>query len=859
MKPLRLEMEGIKSFKDRTVIDFAPLVATGLFGIFGNTGSGKSSILFAINLALYYDTTDDFKKTFINTKVKLAYTEFTFELQTNGERKTYTVRREFKNGVPSAYLYEVNGGVKTCIQEKSTEVTKAVISLTGLSYNEFKKCIALPQGEFSAFINAKKSERTKIISGLFSLEEYSEKLLVRARVRKNDLEKQYLDKQSRIEEYGDIGKESLEEKSLRVKSLKSEIATLEKETAVLQKTYEQDLKTYEINENFKAAESALKRLKEEKPLIEEKQKILSGYALFAELALENENILNEEEKQSKTIEKLQNLNKKLQNDKILLAAIDIETIQKEREALIKKNAALAGLSPTVSLLKAKALERKSKLDEYDGVKKQLAEALAEQSKLAEKNSLKSGGIKRLESYFLKGEYAENISYYEEKKLALKPYADSDLKAAVGKEIADRLDRYRELAANAPKDIADIDKLIGELSGGSFEAESLRLKIETERAKLENIRLEGVKIAGELKELEALVAAVTGELEYSAACLQTQKELAAAEDKKASAAERQKQLLETVSALEKEISELEGESKQRINGLERMKKSLGERLAKNGIEDAAGLVKYNIGEDGKGELERGIKRHTDGLAAAEADYQKYSSGRDVKITGEHIAELKSGIAGAQFRLRELSSAAALGESELKSAEELLKKRDALVKEYESIGKKLSTAESLLKILTGRSDDRFIDFVAEEYIRDTAESASLLLLDLTSGRYSLKFERLGGASDFYVSDNLDGGNLRSVDTLSGGETFLVSLSLAVSLSESIYKKSLRPMEFFFLDEGFGTLDENLIDVVLNSLEKLKHTHFAIGLISHVQELKERINAKILVTAADENNGSRVDIIY
>jgi len=112
---------------------------------------------------------------------------------------------------------------------------------------------------------------------------------------------------------------------------------------------------------------------------------------------------------------------------------------------------------------------------------------------------------------------------------------------------------------------------------------------------------------------------------------------------------------------------------------------------------------------------------------------------------------------------------------------------------------------------------------------------------------------------VGDNYNGGELRAVFTLSGGETFLVSLALALSLSAAIYAKSLRPIEFFFLDEGFGTLDEKLVDTVMDSLEKLKNTHFSIGLISHVEELKHRIDNKIIVVGAAEGGSSKIQINY
>ena len=145
---------------------------------------------------------------------------------------------------------------------------------------------------------------------------------------------------------------------------------------------------------------------------------------------------------------------------------------------------------------------------------------------------------------------------------------------------------------------------------------------------------------------------------------------------------------------------------------------------------------------------------------------------------------------------------------------------------------------------------MEFVAEEYLQTVAENASGRLLSLTDGRYYLRYE--GG---FSVGDNFNGGALRGVYTLSGGKTFLVSLSLALALSAEICARSLRPIEFFFLDEGFGTLDEHLIDVVMDSLERLKNEHFSIGIISHVEELKHRIERKLSVRKATEQHGSQI----
>ena len=121
----------------------------------------------------------------------------------------------------------------------------------------------------------------------------------------------------------------------------------------------------------------------------------------------------------------------------------------------------------------------------------------------------------------------------------------------------------------------------------------------------------------------------------------------------------------------------------------------------------------------------------------------------------------------------------------------------------------------------------------------------------GRYTLRFEN----KEFYVEDNFNDGKTRPAHTLSGGETFIVSLSLALSISDAIAMLSSRSMDFFFLDEGFGTLDNELCSVVINSLYKLESQNLKIGLISHVVELEESIKNKVIVTK--ESNGTKLRV--
>ncbi|MBS4026088.1 MAG: AAA family ATPase [Clostridia bacterium] len=164
------------------------------------------------------------------------------------------------------------------------------------------------------------------------------------------------------------------------------------------------------------------------------------------------------------------------------------------------------------------------------------------------------------------------------------------------------------------------------------------------------------------------------------------------------------------------------------------------------------------------------------------------------------------------------------------------------------------QKLLRAERGK-DNSFIDYIAEERLRYVAAKASETLGVMTKFKYALELDTDAG---FIIRDNANGGVHRLVTSLSGGETFLTSLSLALALSEQIQLKGQSPLEFFFLDEGFGTLDNNLLDTVIDSLERLSNKERVIGLISHVPELRSRIARRLIVDPpTSQGDGSMVRI--
>lgn len=155
-----------------------------------------------------------------------------------------------------------------------------------------------------------------------------------------------------------------------------------------------------------------------------------------------------------------------------------------------------------------------------------------------------------------------------------------------------------------------------------------------------------------------------------------------------------------------------------------------------------------------------------------------------------------------------------------------------------------------IMKGR---KFVEFLAEEQLVQVTREASQRLHALTRGRYAIEVNEQNA---FVIRDDANGGVYRPVSTLSGGETFLTSLALALSLSTSIQLKGQYPLEFFFLDEGFGTLDQGLLDTVMEALENLHGEYLSVGVISHVPDMQQRVPKRLMVTPASPGgNGSTI----
>lgn len=253
---------------------------------------------------------------------------------------------------------------------------------------------------------------------------------------------------------------------------------------------------------------------------------------------------------------------------------------------------------------------------------------------------------------------------------------------------------------------------------------------------------------------------------------------------------------------------------------------------------------------KGEIEY-FDEETRYLVVKISDLNKELNGKSVK--DEEFENLLASINSLKNEISSLRKEIGSKENELKNIEKSLLSIKELTKEVKKIEHELSLLDEINKLIIG---NKFVEYVATNQLKYIALEASKRLSVITRGRYALEIDE---NLNFIMRDNMNGGQRRSVDSLSGGETFLTSLSLALALSSQIQLKGSSPLEFFFLDEGFGSLDTELLDVVMESLENLHSEKLSIGIISHVEELKNRVPVKLLVTPCDVGKGSRVKIEY
>ncbi|MEW5763155.1 MAG: SbcC/MukB-like Walker B domain-containing protein, partial [Bacillota bacterium] len=228
--------------------------------------------------------------------------------------------------------------------------------------------------------------------------------------------------------------------------------------------------------------------------------------------------------------------------------------------------------------------------------------------------------------------------------------------------------------------------------------------------------------------------------------------------------------------------------------------------------------------------------------------------EAQLGGREIAagaweQIQADVRAAEEAWQEAQRREGAAANALRELEARQERWQALEQERLRLSRRRELLEELGRLLRGRA---LVEFVALHRLENLAQLASERLGRLTGYRYALELDGQGG---FVLRDDHNGGRRRPVFTLSGGETFLASLALALALSDQIQRRGRAPLEFFFLDEGFGSLDEECLATVMDTLERLPLEQVTIGLITHVPQVYHRLPRRLVVEAASAGRGSRV----
>ncbi len=907
MRPLKLTMTAFGPYAKTVTLDLQKLGENGLYLITGTTGAGKTSIFDAIVFALYGTASGDVRKeTMFRSKYADNSTETVVELEFLCKGKVYKIKRSpdymkvkaSGEGTTKHLSYaELTMPDGTIINKSKNEVNNAITEILGVDKGQFSKIAMLAQGEFMKILRDKTDDRKEIFRQIFKTHKFE---LIQESL-KNDAKELYekqKELQNQITTYI-LGILSDENSLLNESVFKAKNNLLTINEII-------DLLNALINEDEKINDEIGDKIAEfEESITQVKVKIdkAKEYAKSVEEYNNKKSLLSKKEQEVDTakdiLNAILNQKEKIENDKKHITLIENElslydmlnsvlyqvTLLKEKLSKSEKNSSLLNENINVKIKEIESLKTLRKYLENAGINKAKFES---EKVFLEENIKKLKGLKdsvtalnELEKDFLKSqqEYlvlsknAETLlneysvlnkrfldgqagiiatslldgqpcpvcgAINHPKKASISNQVPTENSLKLAKEKAeDENKKARLKSENCATIKGQIEELIKTIT---IKKQELSINVD-----IELIEFINAKIDGDSKEIEILNEKIKQEELNAIKKIETEKNLVKEENSLTN-------LKEEMTLLEKTIATDTEALKQKTEQENEYRKNL-KYSSKKDAEVALNTLKENV------------KMYETNVIKAEKEHREKHE-QLTKLKGEvlqlekivnnvcdvNLDEQVEILDGLTKQKQSLITNKESVVSRINSNKTNLKNIQQTSKESEQVEAKYRWINSLSNTANGgiatKERISFETYVQMSYFERVLRRANVRLQKMTNGQYDLvrRKEDLGKRGqvglDIDVHDYRNGTN-RPVDTLSGGEQFKASLALALGLADEVQSSAggVR-IDTLFVDEGFGSLDGESLSLAISTLQELSAGNRLVGIISHVDELKNRIDKQIVV---------------
>lgn len=918
MRPLDLRISAFGPYAGETRIPMKNLGTKGLYLITGDTGAGKTTIFDAICYALFGEPSGDSRDaSMLRSKYADPDTPTEVELLFAHNGKEYRVVRNpeyerpakrgegFTKQVANACLYMPDGRVVTKVKDVTVEVEK----LLGINREQFSQIAMIAQGDFKKLLLADTKQRQEIFRKLFKTS-YYQKLQNELDIKRKEIYDIVEDGKKSVNQYiRDISVDENDVLALEVFKAKNGELTTEDIIELIDKIIKQDKalkdKTDEdlaninkelerINEGIGAAQAANKA----KETIEKANASL-GEAIPMEERLkarfeEAKNELKKKDELTKQISELEGeiencvqiekldveikvAGKELSQNTMILETKEEEkaTAEKTLKDLKEECDSIKDVDVSIEKLKnelEKTQNTEGELadltDEYNKYTREIVGLKKAQEKYAQDNA-KYLALKQIadvkEQAFRDGQAGIlAATLVEGQKCPVCGSTSHPEKAIVTSEIPTEaeLETAKEDAENARETATESSKKAGSIKTS--------VELKAEEIKKKSSRLLGLDgIEGFEEQVAAKKEAIMIKKN------EIIKELAVVNAKAERKTQLEKLLPDTetrIKNIDKNISEI----REKISGIQVSISHLNDQVK-------AFRDKLTIATKAEAEAK---KKELEGIAKTiQENYDK--TDEELKEVSKNIVALKAEIESSK---KTLESAQILDiEAEKINKENCEHRQSEVINTLKTVDSRINRNESVFKNIKLQSNriaetEKKLQWVAalsdtangklrgkekimlETYIQTTyfdriISRANLRFMKMSGGQYELK--RQSEASNSRSQSGLElgvidhyNGTERSVKTLSGGESFMASLSLALGLSDEVQSSAGGiNVDTMFVDEGFGSLDSDSLDQAYNALASLSEGNRLVGIISHVAELKSKIDCQIIVKKEKSGGSSAI----